>query len=177
MFPTVPGKCRCGCSGAITGRRRCWASSACNEAAKERFDIARGRTSAIRAAVHRRDAGVCAGCGMNCDLERARCTPGTFQAATPAERRILSRFMQAGFPSPALDRRPWWHADHVIPLAEGGANVLENFRTLCVPCHAAETRRLAGRLAAARRNQRHAFSRPFSRVKALVADLPQAPLA
>jgi 5-methylcytosine-specific restriction endonuclease McrA len=32
-----------------------------------------------------------------------------------------------------------WEADHIIPLAEG--------RTLCVPCHKAETRALAGRLA------------------------------
>jgi 5-methylcytosine-specific restriction protein A len=40
-----------------------------------------------------------------------------------------------------------WEADHIIPLAEGGTNELSNYRTLCVPCHKAETRALAGRLA------------------------------
>jgi 5-methylcytosine-specific restriction endonuclease McrA len=29
-----------------------------------------------------------------------------------------------------------WEADHIVPVAEGGgACGLENYRTLCVPCH------------------------------------------
>jgi 5-methylcytosine-specific restriction endonuclease McrA len=44
-----------------------------------------------------------------------------------------------------------WEADHVIPLAEGGEHVAGNLRTLCRPCHVAETRALRKRLALARR--------------------------
>lgn len=41
-----------------------------------------------------------------------------------------------------------WAADHIIPVAEGGgACALENYRTLCVPCHRRETAALRKRLA------------------------------
>jgi 5-methylcytosine-specific restriction endonuclease McrA len=33
-----------------------------------------------------------------------------------------------------------WHADHIHQLAMGGGNELENFRALCVPCHARKSR-------------------------------------
>jgi 5-methylcytosine-specific restriction endonuclease McrA len=36
-----------------------------------------------------------------------------------------------------------WEADHVIPLALGGEDTLENHRTLCEGCHKAATKRLA----------------------------------
>ena len=46
--------------------------------------------------------------------------------------------------------------DHIVPIAEGGKGVgLDGLRTLCRPCHRAETRALAGRLAARRRGERH----------------------
>lgn len=44
-----------------------------------------------------------------------------------------------------------WEADHAIPLIEGGSYELDNLRTLCVPCHKAQTAALAERLARARR--------------------------
>lgn len=47
-----------------------------------------------------------------------------------------------------------WEADHTTPLCEGGYNVLSNIRTLCCPCHRAETRALSGRRAIARRAAR-----------------------
>jgi 5-methylcytosine-specific restriction endonuclease McrA len=45
----------------------------------------------------------------------------------------------------------FWEMDHCVPLAEGGTNELENLRVLCVPCHRAETKALAGRLAQRRK--------------------------
>jgi len=36
----------------------------------------------------------------------------------------------------------YWEADHIEPKSEGGANNLENFRTLCVPCHREVTKDL-----------------------------------
>ena len=41
-----------------------------------------------------------------------------------------------------------WEADHIIPVIEGGGECgLENYRTLCLPCHKKETAALAKRRA------------------------------
>ena len=38
----------------------------------------------------------------------------------------------------------FWEADHIVPVAEGGGETsLDNFQTLCVPCHKEKTRRQA----------------------------------
>jgi 5-methylcytosine-specific restriction endonuclease McrA len=34
-----------------------------------------------------------------------------------------------------------WEVDHVIPLALGGRDALDNMQVLCVPCHSGKTRR------------------------------------
>jgi 5-methylcytosine-specific restriction endonuclease McrA len=39
--------------------------------------------------------------------------------------------------------RSLWEADHIQPRVLGGGEDLENYRTLCVPCHKAATKRLA----------------------------------
>ena len=45
----------------------------------------------------------------------------------------------------------WWDCDHILPVVEGGgACGLEGLRTLCIPCHQAETAALRARLAGAR---------------------------
>lgn len=60
-----------------------------------------------------------------------------------------NRLRKAGWP---LSRDSWWDADHVIPVVEGGGLCgLENYRTLCVPCHKAGTAALAARRARSRR--------------------------
>jgi 5-methylcytosine-specific restriction endonuclease McrA len=49
----------------------------------------------------------------------------------------------------------WWDADHIVPVVEGGGECgLSNFRTLCIPCHKKETKRLHGRLAVERKKER-----------------------
>lgn len=46
----------------------------------------------------------------------------------------------------------WWEADHILPVVEGGGQCsIENYRTLCVRCHAKETAALRRRLAEARK--------------------------
>jgi hypothetical protein len=41
----------------------------------------------------------------------------------------------------------FWQADHVLAVAEGGGSTgLDNLRTLCTPCHSAETEKLLARL-------------------------------
>lgn len=32
------------------------------------------------------------------------------------------------------------HVDHIVPKAQGGQDVLENLRTLCIRCHGRKTR-------------------------------------
>lgn len=55
----------------------------------------------------------------------------------------------AGWP---LHRQTWWDADHIIPVCEGGGQCgIENYRTLCIPCHKKETKELAARRAQARK--------------------------
>lgn len=47
-----------------------------------------------------------------------------------------------------------WEADHIVPVVEGGGECgLENYRTLCLPCHRIATAALAKRLAARRREE------------------------
>ena len=38
-----------------------------------------------------------------------------------------------------------WEADHIVPLVEGGLHTPDNIRTLCIPCHKAETKKLTAR--------------------------------
>lgn len=56
-------------------------------------------------------------------------------------------------------RSSGWDADHIVPVVEGGGECdLENYRTLCHPCHKIVTADLAARLAERRRVERRALS-------------------
>ena len=48
-----------------------------------------------------------------------------------------------------------WQADHITPVIEGGGECgIENYRTLCTPCHKKETAELARRQAEKRKQER-----------------------
>lgn len=81
------------------------------------YQIARGDQGRARQLLFKRDAGKCALC-----------------LQTPEERR-------------ASGGSACWDADHIVPIVEGGALAMTNLRTLCVPCHLGETRKLRYRLA------------------------------
>ncbi len=111
-----------------------------------------------RAKVRERDGGICALCGADCEfLERISWVIrrlGSRLAWDPDGLEAMRLLRDAwGFATwtHSWDVRSMWEADHVVPLAEGGTNDLENYRTLCIPCHREQTRLLAGRLAVARR--------------------------
>lgn len=41
----------------------------------------------------------------------------------------------------------FWQGDHIVPVAEGGGECdIQNYRTLCTPCHEEETKGLHQRL-------------------------------
>lgn len=47
-----------------------------------------------------------------------------------------------------------WEADHIVPVAKGGGQCgLDNYRTLCTPCHKRVTAQLKRELAEARRQE------------------------
>jgi 5-methylcytosine-specific restriction endonuclease McrA len=42
------------------------------------------------------------------------------------------------------DSYTYWEADHIIPVSQGGGCCgLENYRTLCIPCHKKMSAKLA----------------------------------
>jgi 5-methylcytosine-specific restriction endonuclease McrA/predicted RNA-binding Zn-ribbon protein involved in translation (DUF1610 family) len=48
---------------------------------------------------------------------------------------------------------PQWHADHIVPLEDGGAHEVANGQCLCGPCHAQKTGRENAERAARRREE------------------------
>lgn len=206
-FAQLPGTKRnaegvkvcCWCGGALSGRQQRWCSRVCVD-----DYLARSSQTGLRAAVAKRDRGVCAGCGFQAErVERilnllagivktelnrryepvGADEPGaTLAGYINDQPHYGSRLVHDKHPASARRReqlllaidlvnlwagrtvvrwhggqqvstRTLWEADHIVPLAEGGAPGPENARTMCLRCHKAETAALAGRLAAARRPQ------------------------
>ncbi len=110
------------CGVPVSGRRKSWCSQAC----VDRYMLS--HQGVARDRVWQRDGGVCALCGRDpSDVH------GPFLSVWQAKKAKA------------------WEADHIVPLIEGGEHSMENLRTLCLVCHKAETRALAGRLAERRR--------------------------
>ncbi len=151
-MPARPnGHCR-NCGQPVPKGRRTRCSTECAEALDLMYSPA-----IQRHAVWKRDRGVCAICGYDCDkLERImqHARNATYDLNGPFE---MWRGTQneLGFGSGLH----LWEMDHIVPVVEGGgvevgmtaAEILANLRTLCIPCHHDETRKLAGRRAAKRR--------------------------
>jgi hypothetical protein len=87
---------------------------------------------------------------------------GARAAATWMRREFKQMVREAGWSDRSTLARMWatcdsflpplWQADHIVPVAEGGADLgLENLRTLCTPCHVRATTALRARLRANKR--------------------------
>ena len=115
------------------------------------------RTSAgyARAAVFARDHGVCTHCRTACGLLdrviRVLCAQDTAEDPDAGRQLALRTIALLGFG--ARQRViSLWQADHRLAIAEGGRDCgLGNYRTLCLNCHALQTRELHRRL----RRRRH----------------------
>lgn len=148
VFPHRSDKtCRCRCGQPITGRQRSWASEACRKAALEHFLILKGDSQTIRRVIFARDKGVCVLCALDTQAAREKCRGWDPERAAEVNRERMLRMTQ-GFPDPY---ETWWQADHIVELADGGRNAVENLRTLCVVCHAKKTANQATMRAARRR--------------------------
>lgn len=111
-----------------------------------------------RGAVHKRDRGVCAICRIDCDelllrFQREdavikRRTDVGFEERGSLRAEAASRLTDSKHLRRALVLRyHLWEADHIVPKSEGGGYcTIDNLRTLCKACHAAETGRLRKRL-------------------------------
>lgn len=84
---------------------------------------------------------------------------GDQRAAEALERLAREFFGRVGHGQPRRWSRPsiltahLWEMDHIVPVVEGGGECgLDGLRTLCLPCHRAETAALRRRLAARRQN-------------------------
>jgi hypothetical protein len=139
----------------------------CSPACQHEF-LVRVSPAYARKAVFARDRGVCTHCRIDCGLldrivARLRARPDAAddevivdeaaEEAAAAERDATAVWLIArlGFGRRA---RPCslWQADHRTPFSAGGADCgLGNYRTLCLVCHARQTRELHARKAAARR--------------------------
>ncbi len=103
----------------------------------------------VRRQVLKRDGGVCAICGLEAQklssiMRHARHYFRGTSYFRPLGAMALLR--------PIGDFRAfgesYWQPDHIVPVCEGGGMCgLDNYRTLCTPCHAVETAKLAGRRA------------------------------
>ena len=63
LFPSIEGKCACGCGSKLEGKQTRWASHECNDRAYQLFAILKGNTGAIRKIIFERDEGFCHSCG------------------------------------------------------------------------------------------------------------------
>jgi hypothetical protein len=171
--PSGRGLCRWCLAEVPQGRR-----TFCGDKCVNDWQVAAGQ---YRWHVEARDHGLCAGCGLDTEkLERVitgfrRLVHAECEAArscygdgsilpdlgsqrwggSPMHQHRQALLSALGFP-PLDPVRSLWDADHITPLAEGGSNHIDNLRTLCVPCHQAETKALRARMAANRRAAKEA---------------------
>ncbi len=158
--PNGRGFCK-GCEKEVPKGRLCWCSKECVEEQLIRSDPAH---AALRVA--QRDSGVCARCHVDTNrLAKAmrwadyvsyfwrtgRHCP--VPCEDPGYRpHVYGRIARHFLPDMGFTKVHLWEMDHIVPVSEGGGECgLDNLRTLCIPCHHVETKKLRGRLAERRR--------------------------
>lgn len=147
------------CGKLVPKGRLSWCSQKCVD-----DYLVRNNAGHVRRLVFERDNGVCAICGVNAEELRARyrrlkkwadriahrLSGSCFCHDHPTCARVSRWRVGAGWPKNPC--RDWWDADHIVPVCEGGGECgLENYRTLCVPCHKRVTAELASKRALERR--------------------------
>ncbi len=114
------------------------------------YDIRKGVAYAVRKALLDRDAGMCAGCGVVCELmEQRRPTEPLHHPTLRVGYCTVSCALRVPCGAPyheAVTVEPW-EAHHVVPVSEGGGGCdLGGYVILCRACHGKETGKLRKRL-------------------------------
>lgn len=144
-----------GCSKVLEGKRASFCSDACRDKALILCWPTEQRRQTLR-----RDNGICASCGLDCIeawriirkhegyviKHRTWSDRGPYQAGSIESAEI---FLGLRFGN----KQTFWEANHIVAVAEGGTSALDNLETLCLLCHRAHTKALAGRMAKAKRAQ------------------------
>lgn len=104
----------------------------------------------MRFLLRRRDCGVCQICQVDTKALQAEynahCKTLPPDPLRPWDRTDYEWLKAHGIPAGRSDS-DWWDADHITPVIEGGGECgLDNYRTLCIPCHRKVTKELHGRL-------------------------------
>lgn len=145
------GKCRW-CLAPVPAGRLSWCSKDCVDAY-----LIRSSSQHVRRLVFQRDRGICAICGTDCRaLEKylrqlhylrklvrqcLRPNSATVKEAKESIIQIEQELSSRDFPIKGV-RKSLWDADHILEVSEGGGLCgLENFQTLCIPCHTRKTTR------------------------------------
>lgn len=153
--PNGRGLCR-KCGEEVPQGRRSYCSNECYEAW-----LMMTSSQYKRKAVYARDRGVCSGCGIDTNaLKQAQpkqpsgpLSPDDYRHAMQAYRTARDAYWQdlraKGFDAVSGHL---WEADHILAVADGGGECdLNNYQTLCIPCHRKKTAELVARLAQERR--------------------------
>jgi 5-methylcytosine-specific restriction protein A len=140
------------CEGPVAPPRRTFCSAECVDEFRIRSD-----PQFVREKLFERDHGVCRLCGVNTELLRVELNLKVKALGYTWRTRHDRRFMpglrelakQYGISAQRIrSGKGLWDADHVVPVVEGGGECgLENYRTLCIPCHKQVTADLRKRLA------------------------------
>lgn len=128
------GECR-RCGKPVRPPRRSWCSQQCVD-----DYLIRAQPSYASHLVGERDKGVCRVCGI--DTSKLRRILRHTKAMT-----AIWTLGEMGFERVSWPRK-LWERDHIVAVAEGGGSCgLENYQTLCIPCHRAKTAGMRKRLA------------------------------
>lgn len=141
------------CGKPLSGRR----TSYCNDDCKREVLI-RCMPSIATDYVERRDHGICAKCGVDTILLYETANRWYWMIRNNIGRDMSHKFMRylqcQGWPANEFMTRKWWDADHIVPVIHGGGLCgLDNYQTLCVPCHKKKTTGLAAERARERARQ------------------------
>lgn len=111
----------------------------CSEACVNNFKM---QTSSgyIRTRVEERDRGVCAACGLDTHALKKVLYQVRSERGFAPYQALLDQYKQKYRYDFALHKH-FWEADHKLAVCLGGGQAtLENYQTLCVPCHRRKTR-------------------------------------
>jgi 5-methylcytosine-specific restriction endonuclease McrA len=129
-----------------------YCSLSCHEAEGEEYSQAK-----LRELVFERDKGVCADCGLDAIALRVELDGIVREAARThgllnAFEARVHQLVRLGFPRGPIERgESLWQAAHVKARVENGPNDPKNCVTLCLGCHAKDTKALSKKRAASRK--------------------------
>lgn len=141
------------CEKEVQRPRRTFCSDECVHQWKLRKS-----SSYVRKCLFSRDHGICALCGIDTHKQKKH---GKMLLKEGRKKEYFDFAKSLGLSAHASHRKSWWDADHIVAVAEGGGECgLENYRTLCIPCHLRVTRELQRRLANSRKFKNTKLKKP-----------------